>query len=434
MLNLPPRSAFRAGHAFALAVAMATLERPASALDFGSALAKFMYDDAVATFHVRSYYFDRTNPRPPNNVAWATGGWVGYETGWLYDTLQLGTVGYTTQPIWAPPENSGSQLLKPGQYGFAVLGIAFASIRAKDQVFTGYRQLIDEMEVNPDDGRMIPNTFEAYALRGELGKVTYFAGYVAAMKPRGSPVFVNMAERAGAPDVNAGMWLGSVKYGSSDHLRLRASGYHVPDILTSGYADVVRTFHVAEKFDVRAAGNAMVQGSNGLNLLTDKPFSTWSAGGRVDLFWRHAQLWGAYTQTGSAAAYRAPYGQWMGFTKQMTKDFNRANERAFQVGVGYNFIGLGIPGLTFQASATFGERAINVVTGAQLPNINEYDFDLIYMIAPKTAPEWLQRLQLRARAGFVDEALNGVTRSGTEYRLILNYEVTFSRRDRRRPG
>jgi hypothetical protein len=114
------------------------------------------------------------------------------------------------------------------------------------------------------------------------------------MKPRESSMFVNMAERAGAPDdVTAGMWLGSLKYGSLKDLRLRASTYHVPDILTSGYGDVVVTLPVAEKVEVQLASNVMVQGSNGLTLLTGKPFSTWSAGARADLLWRDALQWGA---------------------------------------------------------------------------------------------------------------------------------------------
>jgi hypothetical protein len=34
--------------------------------------------------------------------------------------------------------------------------------------FTAYRQHLDELEVNPQDDRMIPDLFEAYALRGTL--------------------------------------------------------------------------------------------------------------------------------------------------------------------------------------------------------------------------------------------------------------------------
>lgn len=398
---------------------------PALAQSLGEALKSFIHDDATATVHLRSFYMDRTNATLPNYVAWAGGGWIGYQSGWLYDTLQIGAVGYTTQPLWAPPSTSGTQLLKTGQYGFFILGQGYASVRAKGQTFTAYRQLIDELEVNPNDDRMIPITFEAYALRGRLGPIDYFAGYVAAIKPKDYWTFINMAERAGAPNHNAGMGLFSLKYGAVDDLRLRASVYYVPDILTSTYGDIVKTFTIIDDLKFRFASNVMVQGSNGLNLLTGRPFSTWSAGVRTDLLWKEFSLWGAYTQTGSAAAYRTPYGQWIGYTKQIVLDFDRANERAFQVGITYDFAGIGIPGLTFLASGTFGSGALDAVTGLPLSQNNEYDFDLMYQVAAKSAPEWLKPLRLRGRMAHVDQWFNGTYAQINDYRVILNYEVNL---------
>lgn len=398
---------------------------PVHAQSLGDALKSFVHDDAIATVHLRSFYFDRTNPQWPNNVAWAGGGWLGYESGWLYDTLKIGGVGYTTQPIWAPATTPGSGILKPGQYGFFVLGQAYASVQAKGQVFTAYRQLIDELEVNPNDDRMIPNTFEAYALRGRLGAVNYFAGYVAAMKFKDSPYFINMGQRAGAPNHNAGMGLFSLKYGSLDDLRLRGSVYYVPDILTSTYGDIARTVALDDWLKFRFESNVMVQGSNGLDLLTGRPFSTWSAGARATFLVKDLTVWGAYTQVGSAYQYQTPYGQWIGYTKQITLDFDRANERAWQAGMTYNFASIGLKGLTLLASATFGHGAINVATGAPLSNNNEFDFDVIYQVVPDANPEWLRPLQLRWRMGLVDQTLNGVTTYINDYRAILNYEVKF---------
>lgn len=403
---------------------------PAGAQSLGEALKGFLHDDAVATIHLRSYFLDRTNPQPPNNAAWAGGGWIGYESGWLANALQFGAVGYTSQPLWAPPGTDGTLLLKPGQYGFFVLGQAYASLKAKEQVFTGYRQIVDELEVNPNDDRMVPNTFEAYALRGALADVGYFAGYVAAMKPRDYSTFINMGERAGAANVNTGMGLVSLKYGDIDTLRLRGGAYYVPDILTSSYGDVVWTMPLSGPVRFQLNANVMVQGSNGQNLLTGTPFSTWSAGGRVNMSWGPGIVWTAYTQTGSAAFWRNPYGVWLGFTKQITKDFNRANEKAFQIGAGLDFAGLALPGLTFLASGTFGSSALNPATGAYLPQNTEYDLDLIYQVAAKAAPDWLKPLQLRARAAYVESNTAGSLSSTTEYRLIMNYEMKFRGKDR----
>ena len=87
----------------ALAALLLAATDPAAAQEAGTDLRRFLYDEATATLHLRSYYLDRTNPSPPNNVAWAGGGWVGYETGWLANVLRLGVVGYTTQPIRRRP-------------------------------------------------------------------------------------------------------------------------------------------------------------------------------------------------------------------------------------------------------------------------------------------------------------------------------------------
>jgi hypothetical protein len=410
----------------AFGLLLAAVTAPAARAELRDALQHFLHEDAEATLHVRSYFLDRTNPTPPNNAAWAGGGWIGLRTGWFYDTFQLGAVGYTTQPLWAPPTTDGTNLLAPGQYGFFTLGQAWASLRAEGQTFTGYRQLLDELEVNPNDDRMIPNTFEAYALSGDVGAVRYFAGYVSQMKFKGVPYFVNMAARAGAPaNVTAGMWLGSLKYGDVDKLRLRSSAYYVPDILTSNYNDVVATLPVTDAFKVRLSGQFMVQGSNGLNLLTGQSFGTFAAGMGVDLVWGPATLWGVFTQTGKAAQYQTPYGQWIGYTKQITKDFDRAGERAFQVGLILDFAAIDLPGLSFRGSATLGDSAINPANGAPLSRNNEYDFDLIYQVASKTAPDWLKPLQLRGRMAFVDQFEANYMTAIQEYRLILNYELTW---------
>jgi hypothetical protein len=392
----------------------------------GDELQRFLHDDAQATLHFRSYFLDRANPTPPNNAAWAGGGWVGVKTGWFYDTFQMGAVGYTTQPLWAPPTTDGTQLLAPGQYGFFTLGQAYASVRAKGQTFTGYRQMLDELEVNPNDDRMIPNTFEDYSLSGDLGPVRYFAGYLAAMKFKGVPYFVNMVARAGAPaDVTAGMWLGSVKYGDIDKLRLRSAVYYVPDILTSNYNDFSVGLPITQSLRARFSGQFMVQGSNGLSLLTGGPFGTFAAGAKLELIWGPATLWGVFTQTGSAYQYQTPYGQWIGYTKQITKDFDRAGERAWQVGLVLDFGAIDLPGLTFVGSATMGDSAINAATRVPLSRNNEYDFDLIYQVPSKDAPDWLKPLQLRGRAAFTDQFEANYMTAITEYRLILNYELTW---------
>ena len=414
-----------------LAPRPAWAQAPAEAADdsLRGELKRFLHDEAVATLHSRSYYFDRENQKPPNNVALVTGGWIGLQTGWFYDTFQLGAVGYTSQPVWAPQgpvdTSDGTLLLQPGGYGYFILGQAYASARWQGQTFTAYRQHVDELEVNPHDDRELPQTFEAYALRGLLGKVNYFAGYVAAMRLRDGNSFINMAEAAGAPNFNAGMGLFSAKYGSMDRLRLRTSVYYVPDILWSSYGDAGGTIGISDHLKLRMAGQVAVQGSNGLNLLTGEPFSTFWAGARLDARWGPFTLTGAYTQVGSSAAWQSPYGIWIGYNKLQVLDFDRAGERAWQIGASYDFGFARLPWLSFFASATYGANAVDTTTGQPLPEKWEYDLELRFSGDRLVRPDWLRPLQLRARVAYVDSCLDNTVSSLTEYRVQLNYEVSW---------
>ncbi len=403
-------------------------EAPTSRL--GVELQRFLYDEATAALHLRSYLFDRQNQKPPSLAAAVTGGWVGLQTGWFYDALQLGAVGYTTQPLWAPQgritTSDGTSLLKRGGYGFFTLGQAYASARWNRQTATIFRQIVDELEVNPRDNREIPQTFEAYALRGALGPVNYFAGYVAAMKPRDDSAFINMGQAAGASHVNKGMGLFSVKYGNMNEVQVRASTYYVPDILWSSYADVDGTIKVPGDLRVQLAGQFAVQGSNGMNLLTGQPFSTFWGGFRADAFWGPMAFRVSYTQIGSAAAWRNPYGIFIGYNKMQSLDFNRAGEMAVTAGASYDFKGAGLPGVIFLATATYGGNSVNPQTHTSLSNNWEYDLELaIRGDAMPNAPGWLKPFNLRNRVAFVDQYLNDTVTSYTEYRVQLNYELTW---------
>jgi len=53
-----------------------------------------------------------------------------------------------------------------------MLGQLYGQLRYKEYaLLTDYRQLVDDGYVNPNDSRMIPNTFAAATLTGRLGPV-----------------------------------------------------------------------------------------------------------------------------------------------------------------------------------------------------------------------------------------------------------------------
>jgi hypothetical protein len=287
------------------------------------------------------------------------------------------------------------------------------------------------LEVNPRDDRELLQTFEAYALRGKLSAVNYFAGYVAAIKPRDYSTFINMGEAAGAPNFNAGMGLFSVKYGTMNDLQLRASTYYVPNILWSSYADAGGTIPINEQLKFVLAGQFAAQGSNGNNLLTGQSFSTFWGGFRADAIWGPFDFRLSYQQVGSAAAWRSPYGIYIGYNKVQVLDFDRAGETSVTVGLTYNLIGMGLPGVAVLASSTYCGNAINPATGAALADAWEHNLELALNGADMNVPDWLKPFRLRNRVAFVDQYLGNTHTSYPEYRIQLNYEVTWKGPGRR---
>jgi hypothetical protein len=407
----------------ATAVAALGSTSSAFAVDDASALENMLVSDSKVTLQLRTYAMDRQKPGPVDNEAWAAGGWLGYQSGWLGDVLNFGLIGYTSQPLWAPPDADGTLLLAPGQDGYSVLGQAYVSLKLLEQTLTGGRFEVNQPEVNPQDNRMTPNAFEGGKLSGRLGGVNYFAGYLTAEKTRNSTTFVNFATVAGAPaGVSSPMWLIGFSGEPVKDLSLRLSSYHVPDILNSTYVDATWLTPLSDAYKLRLGVQGMYQTSTGNDALTGSSFSTASGGVQADLIAGGATATFAYNQTGRGAAYRTPYGSWPGYTSMIYKDFDQAGQKAYLIGGTYDFAGLEMPGLVLNAEVVFGRGAIDASTGAALANATEYDLTLDYRFSAARWPEWVRPLWIRARAAYLEQSTGGNT---TDYRIIVNYPWTL---------
>ncbi len=387
----------------------------------GSALENMLVRDSKVDLQLRTYFYDKLNPAPKNpNQAWALGGWLGYQSGWLGDVFSFGLTGYTSQPLWAPADAPGSNLLTATQGGYSVLGLAYGSLRLFDQTLTGGRFEVNQPEVNLFDNRMTPQTFQGGALTGKLAGVDYFAGYLSDVKQRNATTFINMAQAAGAPsDVSSGMWLVGFKGEPTKDLVLRLSSYHVPDVLNSTYADAAWTTPVADGMKLRLGAQTIYQNSTGSNSLGT--FSVGYGGVKADL--TSGGLTGTlgYNQTGRNANLRSPYSSWAGYTVMLIQDFNSAGQKAFLIGAAYDFKSVGAPGLTLAGHIATGFDAINPSTGAPVANSTEYDIDLNYRFTDQSWPKWAQPLWLRIRAGVLVPSGGGATTEN--YRIILNYPI-----------
>lgn len=412
----------RASHAGALLFAALACSGVRAA-DAGAALQQALVNDSEVALHLRTYYFDRHSPGDVVNAAWAAGGWLGYRSGWLGDMLRVGIVGYTSQPIWAPADTGGNGLLLPDQDAINVIGQAYASLKLADQVLTGGRFLVEQPEVNINDIRMVPNTFEGGKLSGKLGGVGYTAAYLNAMKPFAADKFSNFAAVANAVgDVSSPLWLIGFEGTPLAGAHWRASSYHVPNILTSTFADGYWQTAISPAYKLRLGAQAMYQSSTGSDALTGASFSTGVGGLKAELTSGGATAALAYNQTATGANWQSPYGGWPGYTFMIVKSFNRAGEKALLVGGTYDFAQQGLSGLVLNANIVFGRDAIDPGTGAALSNNTEYDMTLDYRFSAARWPAWARPLWLRVRAAHVDQGAAGDI---DDYRIIVNYPMSW---------
>jgi hypothetical protein len=101
----------------------------------------------------------------------------------------------------------------------------------------------------------------------------------------------------------------------------------------------------------------------------------------------------------------------------MQKDFDRAGEAGWLVGLSYDFAGLGARGWSAFFNFARGTGARDSGTGKALPDEREYDLTVDYR--PKDG--LLSGFWLRLRGSWLQEGAAS-SRLGTQVRCIVNYE------------
>jgi hypothetical protein len=379
--------------------------------------------DTDLKVHFRSYYFNRTKPDDTQNEAWAFGGWISYQSGWLLDTFSMGATLYGSAPLYAPDDKDGTLLLKSGQEGYYVPGEAWGALRYKDYaLLKGYRQLVDQTYINPQDNRMTPNTFEGVTLGGKVGWLQYLGGYLWKIKPRNSDEFISMAEQAGAKDSDDGAGLVGVRLTPLPGLKIDLSNQYGVNTFNTFYAEGDYLYALSDDWklrfsaqitDQRAVGDALLGRTDGFY------WTTQQGGARLQVSYRALTVTGAFSVTGAGNTIQSPWGSFPGYLSLIDQDFDRANEKAVLIGAAYDFTGLGAKGLSSNFNIAWGWDAISPTTRKKAPDQTEYDFTADYRV-PTNAPGFLQGIWFRARAAILDQ--QDAKTLGYQFRLIINWE------------
>ncbi|MCU0595648.1 MAG: OprD family porin, partial [Desulfobacterota bacterium] len=342
------------------------------------------FRDTKLDVNLRTYYFYRDNypnSNPQINEAWAIGGAVSYTSGWFLNHFGVGAVYYLSEPLYAPQDTDGTQLLRPGQKSISVLGQLYARVKlVEDNYLNLYRYEYNTPYINKDDGRMVPKTFEGYTLTGASGGkdgapgFRYGGGYITKIRERNSEDFVWMSQDAGAP-VNTGVAVGGGLF-SVGRFSIGAIDYYCEDTINIGYAEAKYTWPLNQKLGLLFAAQFTDQRSVGDDALKGYAFSVNQVGVKTEMSYGGAMLSLAFTTDTSGADLQNPWSSYPGYTSVQVKDFNRAKEKAFMVKAAYDSTKVGLESVTAYALFVHGWDRINPTTGRSVANENELDLDL----------------------------------------------------------
>ncbi len=364
----------------------------------------------------RSYYLTRQRDSG-DNEAWALGGSVEYQSGWWRERLRVAASLYTTQKLYGPQDKDGTLLLGPGQESFTVLGEAYLEAGLPwGVVARAGRTALDMPYLNRQDNRMVPNTFEAYGI-GRIAKqgISFILAQVDDMKRRNSDKFESMSEAAGLADTDEPLTTAGVRV-ALDKFNLGMISHYAWNFMNTFYTEANLAHTVTENLALSGSAQYTDQRSVGDEL--DGTFDTHVVGTQVSTSYRYAILRFAYTSTDEESGIRSPFGGYPGYISIIVKDFNRAGEDAWLVGLSYKFTALGMPGLS--AFIDYAEGDTPDRGPAASPDQEELDITVDYRFQSQP----LKGLWLRGRAAFLDQD-NSVDGADDidDYRLIVNYEV-----------
>jgi hypothetical protein len=385
-------------------------------------LPPFLRDTALA-LRLRSYYADVHPVSGFEREAWAFGGWLAYRSGWLLDALQVGATFHASVPVYAPEDKGDTLLLAPGKEGYHVLGEAFAALRYRGYALLRlYRLSVDEPYINRQDNAMTPNTFEGVTLEGSVGPVDYVAGYLARIKGRNADEFVSMSEAAGASGSDRGVAMVGVKAKPLQGLEVEIAEQYGVDTFNTFFARVEHVRLPWRDARLQLGGQLTDQRAVGAALLATtgtKEWATQNVSARVAVTYRDLTLKAGGSVTASGNRIQNPWGFFPGPLRLTQLLFDNAGEKAWLLGLAYDFSKVIVPGLSAWTDLAWGVGSIDPVTRARLPDEAEYDLVVTY------APPRIRGLRFRFRGVLLEQ--QGADRLGFQVRFIVNWEIPLSR-------
>jgi hypothetical protein len=268
-----------------------------------------------------------------------------------------------------------------------MLGQLYGRVQIVDQEIRGGRQLVDTPLINPQDNRMVPNTFEGVtlvSLPDKDRKYDYSLGYLWSVKQRDSNDFISMSDAlAGGDVVNRGAPFGMVRVRPFAGFSVVAMDYYVEDFVNTAFGQAEYNFQRPKEVPNWIIGaNVIDQRSVGGGLLAGSPFQTYQASAKIQMVYAGFTLFVAGSATGDQSKISSPFGSKPNYTDMQQVSFDNAREKALGGSIaydfGYAFGNVGLSGLSAGAWYTQGWDAVNPANGLAISDRKELDLWIQY--------------------------------------------------------
>jgi hypothetical protein len=389
------------------------------------------FEDSSATFETRNMYFNRdfrdgTRAQQSKRDEWAQGFLLNFESGYTDGNVGFGldALGMLGIKLDSSPDRTGTGLLPTHDDGkaadeYAKLGLTGKVKVSKTELKIG--TLIPELPtLQPNDGRILPQTFEGGLLTSqEIKGLTFTGGRLDKAKDRDDTNWEDLALNN-----KNGRFGGTF---SADNLDLAGLDYKFTDRITGSYHfaqldDIYRQHFIGLLAtqpwgpgtfgaDLRLAvsdDQGAAKAGNIDNTTVNGMLSYALGGHKVSAAYQHLSGDSAFPYVDGADPYLVNFVQ--------INDFAGADERSWQARYDYNFAALGIPGLTFMTRYINGDN----VSRADGSEGKEWERNTEFKYVVQSGP--LKDVAVRLRNATFR---SNFTRDADEVRLLVSYSVAL---------
>ncbi|MBV7524384.1 OprD family porin [Pseudomonas sp. PDM29] len=421
------------------AIAPARLSRFShTALASAAALAGFsplsqaaFFEDSSATFETRNMYFNRdfrdgTSAQQSKRDEWAQGFMLNLKSGYTDGTVGFGVdaLGMMGIKLDSSPDRTGTGLL-PTDDGRAVDEYSKLGLTGKMKISASELKvgtLIPELPIlKPNDGRILPQTFEGGMLTSkELKNLTFTGGRLDKAKDRDSTDFEDIALNN-----KNGRFAGTV---AGKHFDFGGLDYKLTDKITGSYHFAQLDEVYNQHFLGLIASQPFGPGTFGTDLrfaISDDQGE--ARGGKID----NKSLNGLVSYALSGHKFSAGYQHMSGDSAfpyvdgadpylvnfVQINDFAGAEERSWQARYDFDFVTLGVPGLTFMSRYVSGDN-IKLKNGDEGKEW-ERNSEIKYVVQSGALKDVAVRLRNATYRS------NYSARDADEVRLLVSYSVAL---------